>query len=321
MRVRARHVGYGFAIAALGLCAAWLGRFFSARAVRVWRPGCGVRFGAGNLSVRTAGEGEQAFVLLHGLVASGDTFGAAYDRLARHGRLIVPDLLGFGRSMDAARDAFGLAEHLAALDAMAEKLEIASSPLIIGGHSAGGLLALHWAARRREQVRGIVTWGAPLFRDESEARERLKAMGWLERLFAQDSPLAERACAWMCAYRGFARGLAIGFSPDLPVTISGQAVMHTWPAYRGTIEVLFSRWQDALHRLQETRTPVTLVAGSRDRSQVAGLAQQLASRSACVRAILVPNEAHMLPITQGALCAEQLLGLAPGSARAGWLAR
>jgi pimeloyl-ACP methyl ester carboxylesterase len=43
--------------------------------------------------VRTAGDGETAIVLLHGLPASGDTFGAAFDALARHGQLVVPDLL------------------------------------------------------------------------------------------------------------------------------------------------------------------------------------------------------------------------------------
>lgn len=34
-------------------------------------------------------------VLLHGMVA-GNSFGAAYDALAEHATLVVPDLLGFG---------------------------------------------------------------------------------------------------------------------------------------------------------------------------------------------------------------------------------
>jgi pimeloyl-ACP methyl ester carboxylesterase len=46
-----------------------------------------------------SGSGERAFVLLHGLVTSSDTFGSSYDRLASYARLVVPDLLGFGRSM------------------------------------------------------------------------------------------------------------------------------------------------------------------------------------------------------------------------------
>jgi alpha-beta hydrolase superfamily lysophospholipase len=40
----------------------------------------------------------------------------------------------------------------------------------------GGLLALHWAARRAVQVDAVVTLSAPLFSSRDEARRRLNAM-------------------------------------------------------------------------------------------------------------------------------------------------
>ncbi len=90
--------------------------------MRTWRPGTGTPRRLGPLSVRVAGEGPRRFVLLHGLAGSGEAFGAAYDQLADHGQLAVPDLLGFGRSMDLDRHDFGLDAHLDALDAMLEAL-------------------------------------------------------------------------------------------------------------------------------------------------------------------------------------------------------
>ena len=298
-------LGGGAALAAL-VSAGWFARHVTAPAVQAWQPGRGEFLRAGDLVVRTSGSGKWVFVLLHGLVASGDTFGRAFDRLADDGRLIVPDLLGFGRSMDVARTSFALDDHLCSLDAMAEALNLGDSRLVVGGHSFGALLALHWAARRRAQVDAVVTWGATLFRNKTETRERLKAMGPIERVFAQDSPLAERSCALMCRYRRAAQLLAIILSPDLPVTISRQAVLHTWPAYRGAISILFSDWETALRELHGGQVPVTLVAGSNDPSQAPDLAADLSDRFSNVRAVQIPKATHILPLTHGALCAEQL---------------
>jgi pimeloyl-ACP methyl ester carboxylesterase len=131
---------------------------------------------AGPLAVRTASDGETEIVLLHGLPASGDAFGATFDALARHGRLVVPDLLGFGRSQNQEGEDFSL-EHLDAPDALAEELGLDARRLVVAVHSMGGLLAWHWAARRVTQVDGVLTRCTPLFRSRGEARRRLNDPG------------------------------------------------------------------------------------------------------------------------------------------------
>ncbi len=73
------------------LAGAWWLRHINSRAVRVWRPGGGRFLRTGRLVTRVVGSGERVFVLLHGLVSSGETFGAAYDRLADQGTLVIPD--------------------------------------------------------------------------------------------------------------------------------------------------------------------------------------------------------------------------------------
>lgn len=294
------------AIAALA--GAWWLRHVSARAVRAWQPGRGEFVRAGKLFARVAGAGEPVFVLLHGLVASGETFGSAYDRLAEIGTLVVPDLLGFSRSMDLERQDFTLGDHLDALDEMLAELGLSEARLAIGGHSFGGVLALHWAARRTAQTDAVVTWGAPLFRDEAEGRAQLKKMGMLERLFAQDSSFAEKSCALMCAHRRLARVLAVALSPDLPVPVSERVVLHTWPAYRGAVEVLFSDWEGALRSLAERDVPVTLVAGTADESQVPGLNERLAQDYPNVRAAQIENAAHIVALTHGSACVDELCG-------------
>ncbi len=52
--------------------------------------------------------------------SAGDIFGATYDQLADRHRLVVPDLLGFGRSIGHNRELFPAEAHLDALDELAD---------------------------------------------------------------------------------------------------------------------------------------------------------------------------------------------------------
>jgi pimeloyl-ACP methyl ester carboxylesterase len=63
------------------------------------------------------------------------------------------DLLGFSRSQDPSRTDFSLQAHLDALDGMLVDLGLEGCRLVVAGHSMGGLLALHWAARRAAYAR------------------------------------------------------------------------------------------------------------------------------------------------------------------------
>lgn len=297
-------LGLTFAAAGAG---AWMIKHVTAPAVRVWRPGRGKYKRAGDLVARITGSNrENVTVLLHGLIASGDTFGDAFNPLASESTLVVPDLLGFGRSMDTERTRFALCDRLDALDRMLDALGLSESRLTIGGHSLGALIALQWAARRRAQVDALTLWSTPLFRNQAEARERLKRMGWLEALFAQGTRVARISCQLMCALRPLARAAAVMLSPDLPIAISSKAVSHTWPAYRDSMAILLCDWAPALRRLEAASIPITLMAGTRDPSQVPGRARQLAADFSGVRDIAVPRGTHILPITHGALCAQAM---------------
>jgi pimeloyl-ACP methyl ester carboxylesterase len=289
--------------------AAWLVAHLRSPAVWAWRPGTGTYRRLGPLSVRVAGEGPRVFVLLHGLAGSGEVFGAAYDQLASHGRLAVPDLLGFGRSMDLDRQDFGLGAHLDALDEMLEALGPTDVPVTVAGHSMGGVLALCWAARRPAGIERVVTWGAPLYRDPAEARRHVPRTGWMARLFALESPLAQEACAWMCEHRALAAWLGVLLYPRLPVQLARQGVLHTWPAYRDAMNELVLRadWPAALRALDTAGVPVILAAGRRDRAPVPGRLHELAREHRHVRAIEHPTAGHDLPLADPAWCVRLLL--------------
>lgn len=108
-------------IAAVG-AAVWGTRHATARAVRQWQPGGGTYRRAGALHVRRFGSGETVVLLLHGMAAAGNSFGAAFDRLGDSAQVVVPDLLGFGGSMVPPGTVSG-EDHLEALASRGSRLD------------------------------------------------------------------------------------------------------------------------------------------------------------------------------------------------------
>lgn len=282
----------------------WTARHNTSPSVRRWRVSDAPALTAGRLRTRVLGAGKPATVLLHGIVGCGDYYGASYDTLAAGGRLVVPDLLGFGYSYRAAAPTgYGLQAHLDALDEMAAALDLVG-PLTVVGHSMGAVLALHWAHRRAAQVQRVVALSAPLYVSAAEGMSRIRGLGRLEASMALDTPLARTMCAWVCSHRTAAGWAAVGLRPHLPIPIARRASLHTWPAYLASMQqvVLTSCWQQTLDGLNDAHIPVLFAAGDRDPVPVPGRAEQLADRYPTVTSVSHPTADHELPLEEPDWC-------------------
>ncbi len=242
-------------------------------------------------------------MLCHGLTGSGDGFGGGFDVLASACRLIVPDLLGFGGSMDLDRSDFSLEAHLRALDEMLAALGLDDAPLTVVGHSMGAVLALHWASSR-PTTRRVVSFCGPLYTSHEEAARHIRRMGLLERFYALETPLAERTCALMCEYRVLAQWVAVAVSPEWPVRLARQGVLHTWTSYLGGMNGVIQRagWLQALEALEAAQVPVVLADGAHDAVPVTERNLRLAERFRCVEAIQHPEAGHDLPVAYPDWC-------------------
>lgn len=251
------------------------------------------------LAVRVVGEGPAQVVLVHGFTGSNRYWGAAYDRLAAGGRMMVPDLLGFGASPKPAIDNYHADEHATALADALDRLGV-TGPLIFGAHSLGTLVALRVAALRPDLVRGIVAFGPSLFASAAEARDHLRHLGLLERLFALDTKPAAAVCKWVCDHRALAARLATLARPDLPGPIAEDGVRHVWESYEGTLRhVLLS---DEHRRWVETAAcPIQLVVGDRDLVVDYPFVSHLALNLDHVSLQQLPG-GHDLPLTDPQAC-------------------
>jgi pimeloyl-ACP methyl ester carboxylesterase len=291
-----------------GAASLWSLRHRRSQAVRVWEPSGLTGQHYGRLYARRGGEGEHATVLLHGLVSTGDVFGAAFDALATQGPLVVPDLLGFGRSLDESGSKFPIDAHLDALDDMAARVGLFDCRWRIGAHSMGSTLALRWASRHAERVDRVVCWGPPIYRTPEVARSEVSG-STMAKLFAIDTRWAARACALSCRNRVAAGWLAAALQPSIPVPVARTVPSHTWPAYRDAMRdlVLEVPWRDLLTELDHHHIDVRLVWGDNDDVGDVRYAREVAQELPQTTVARVAGADHYLPMSQPATCISQLV--------------
>ena len=258
------------------------------------------------LHVRVRGDGPRTFVLLHGLTGSNRYFGAAFDTLGVDGRLVVPDLLGFGGSLDRQGGDYGPDAHAEAVMQSLGELQ-AKPPFYVGAHSVGTPIALRLAARWPDTIRGVVAFGPPLFRTREQARAQISRLGLWVRLFALETVWARMACAWMCHHREAAARIAQWMRPDLPAAIAREGVLHHWSSYMGSLRNLILE-TPGVGDLEHVRAPVVFVAGEEDRVVDASLLRSLADTRPNVRVERWPG-GHDLPLSSPERCVETLRAL------------
>ena len=238
--------------------------------VRIWNPssfpgritgGLGMLEG-GDVSDRLRAHEPEAIVLLHGLGATSDYFGDVYEGLANTHRLVMPDLLGFGRSLDERRRDFGLDAHVDAVDGALESIGLGRARVFVAAHSMGSAVALAWAGRHPERTTGVALWAPPVYADADEARRVGDDAGGMARLLFADQEWSQRICRWSCDHRNAAGWVMAAGSPRFPVDVSRRAALHSWEAFDGSLRslVLSADWR----RLFDVEAPVTVFRGTDD---------------------------------------------------------
>ncbi|MCW2926554.1 MAG: putative hydrolase, partial [Thermoleophilia bacterium] len=277
-----------------------------------WVQGAGAEGRLGPLWARSVQPADDApprtIVLLHGIASAHAQFDARWDPLCAHGTVVIPDLLGFGRSLDRRRRTYTLADHLDAIDGLLDALGRPNDGLVFAGHSLGGALALCIAARHASRTEGVLTWGAPLHADEGSARRHIRRMGRLNALVGLDTRLAEATCRMVCTRPRIARPIYRRVRPALPIEVLDGALEHSWWSYRGAMRsiILDTPWLDAMDELRSARVPVQLCAGTRDASVDHDLMRRIAESSPSIRYAAMQDKDHDVPIAEPARCAAQL---------------
>src|SRR5258708_4406764 len=106
------------------------------------------------ISYRETGTGSP-IVFLHGNPTSSYVWRNVVPLVAGRGRCLAPDLVGMGRS-GKPESAYRFRDHARYLDAWFAGLDLRDVVLV--GYDWGGVLALDWASRHPDRVRGVVVF-------------------------------------------------------------------------------------------------------------------------------------------------------------------
>ena len=240
------------------------------------------------LYAEVVGESGDAIVFLAGLQGSTRYWHHGFDELAKGRRVIYVDLLGFGRSPWPDVD-YTLDDQLAYLRRTLVATGATSNVTFVA-HSFGTLVAAHYAARFPAEVRHIFLLGTPVYADQKEARRSIRAMSPLAAMFSLRPLLAREACLLMGSTRPVLKRLMPRLMPGIPPAVAQDAVLHTWPSFRGALRnILLTK---AIARpLHTIGRKTTFVHGTRDTITPLTRVRSLA-RETCADVIVVDGDHH-----------------------------
>lgn len=243
-------------------------------------------------------------MLLHGLFASGRYWGVAYDALAKESTVLVPDLEGFGHSVEVA-EGFGPEVHADLVARTIAELGVAGHPVVIGAHSLGCLVAIQLARRHPGLVAGIVAFSPPLYADEAAARRCLRRANPLVGLFVANQSLAQAVCGWMCEHRSLAAKLGRVLRPELPRPLAEDRFQHTYRSYSQTLAKVVVA-AGAAGWIDDVAVPIHLIAGADDDVVDPAFLRQMSESHAHVSLSVWPDAEHELPLTHPAACVAEI---------------
>ena len=241
------------------------------------------------LAAIVAGEGAQ-IVLLHGVGLRAEAWNRQIDAFSERYHVTALDMPGHGDS--AVRPNLTRVSDYA--DAV---LGAFDGPALIVGHSMGAMIALDLAARAPERVRGVVALNA-IFERSAAAADAVQARaaeldgvtvadpkGALDRWFGADETAECAACRdWL------------GSVTPLGYKAAYTAFAHD-PGPR----------RDALSALE---CPALFMTGALEPNSTPAMSEAMAALTPTGRAIIVPDAAHMMPMTHPEVVNAALLDFA-----------
>jgi haloalkane dehalogenase len=131
------------------------------------------------------GDGDP-IVLLHGEPTWGYLYRAFISRLTAHGRVVVPDHMGFGKSETPQDRTYSIREHVENLERLLDHLSL--TDITIVGQDWGGVIGSAFALRHPDRIRRLclMNTGVPGIAPK-EAR-RVKDLPWYQWAHSDEAP-------------------------------------------------------------------------------------------------------------------------------------
>ena len=226
-------------------------------------------------------------ILIHGFPLDRTMWAYQRSSVGAIYRVILPDLRGHGAT--AAPDGIYTVDEMA--DDVLELLGALQidDPIVFGGLSMGGYVALSIAARHPERVKALMLMNTRATADDPDAArarielaERVEASGRTEEVVAAMLP------------KLFSKQ-TFEHHPALVARMRDRMSRTPARAICGTLRGLASR-PDRTEALTRITAPTLVVAGADDRIVSPDEARSMASRIPGAKLVMIPDAGHMAPL-------------------------
>ncbi len=207
-------------------------------------------------------------VLLHGLTGSKRYFDGLMAQLKNYPdtEVFAFDLLGFGTDYKNTASQFTLEEHLAHISTQIDQA-FPEQPVVLLGHSLGGVLSLAWAKEHPNRVQKIILLNTPLANTPAEAYQSIldtdhKLTSW-SYLIEKARPLAFVSCKILCSLDTMK--YFEGLRPDyVPHAVFEDYRRHSWKSLTHTLEKVFLRVPAGMLLASMSDIPILIISGESD---------------------------------------------------------
>ncbi len=125
-------------------------------------------------------------LFLHGIGDTGEMWQSLLQGLPKDVSYLVVDLLGFGDSPRPAWHNYSATDQARCLFRTYRKANV-NGPLIIVGHSLGGLVAIEFAKRYSSLTKELILCSPPIYDQPSAPKERRKQEDFLRSIYQRAS--------------------------------------------------------------------------------------------------------------------------------------
>ena len=243
------------------------------------------------LLVAYTDEGEgRPLLLLHGYPLSRRLWQPQVSGLSATGRLIAPDLRGHGQT-DATPGPCSVEQYADDAARLLDALGL-TQPIIVGGLSMGGYIALAFQRRHPQRVAGLILAATRAGADSAEGKAKRDEAAAAAR--AQGTrAIIDSMLPKMLAPRTYQT------RPD--IVAEARAIMAATPVagILGALAALRDR-PDATQQLATIRQPVLVIHGADDQLIPPSAAEAMAQALPNSRLALLPGCGHLLNLEQPA---------------------
>ena len=241
------------------------------------------------LAAIVAGCGDPV-LLIHGVGLRAEAWNAQIEALSARHHVTAVDMPGHGCSA-LPSGSMVLSDYT---DAIAAGL---AQPTLVVGHSMGAMIALDLAARYPHLVRGVVALNAVFERSQDAAQAVQMRAEQLDGVTVADPSLT------------LERWFGNAQSPER--SACGEWLRSVDPAgYRAAYSVFAHENGPSRATLASLACPSLFMTGSDEPNSTPAMSQAMAEMAPHGRAVILPDAAHMMPMTHANQVTDELLDFA-----------